>query len=194
MRGGKFAAVLTAARPIAAIRLKLIPSLAIDLLHIFFSIERAALGSLTVALLLLAGCQPDTPATTSAPETPPAAVAAPVVSPLETRVMAQHDSLMALTDRLFAFRQRLARVRAAAPAGPFAVRLDSATRATLRADDAMTDWMHAYQRPAATAAPDSAAAYFHRQLSALRLVDTLTHRALDSAAAVLRAAPQPSAK
>ena len=133
-------------------------------------------------------CQSAPSRTESAP--PP--VAADKTPSLEARVLARHDSLMMLTDQLFALRQRLAAGGAALPADPalrarFGPRLNSATRATRRADDAMMDWMHAYHRPAADTAPDSATAYFLRQLRVLGMVDTLTHRALDSATAVLRA-------
>lgn len=156
----------------------------------------AALRSAAVAaaLALATGCTADPPATNR-----PAAAAAPAhpsaTPTLEKRVLARHDSLMFLTDRLYGLRQRLIARRAALPpAAPLAARLDSATRATLLADDAMMDWMHTYRRPAATTPPDSAVAYYHRQLRLLAEVDRLTHRALDSAAVLLGPAPSPTAR
>ncbi len=141
-------------------------------------------------VVALTGCQAEPPVT--APPVPSAAV-----SPLETRVLARHDSLMVLTDRLFELRRRLQARRATLPASGAArnrlmARLDSATHATLRADDAMMDWMHAYHRPPQGTVPDSAVAYFTRQLRTLTTVRQLTTQALDSATAVLRPAPVPA--
>ena len=144
------------------------------------------------SVLIFAGCGPER--REAAPPLPggSAPTGSASSAPLETRVLARHDSLMALSGDLFVLRGRLTAGRGAAVAAraPHLVaRLDSATRATLRADDAMTDWMHAYHRPAPGTAPDSATAYYRRQLRVLATVDLLTHRALDSASAVLRALP-----
>lgn len=158
----------------------------------FFSLPGRLIAPVLLSLVGLGACQPE-PAIVAA-----GIGAASAISPLEARVLARHDSLMALTDRLFELRRRLGAGRGALSINAalrvrFAPRLDSATRATLRADDAMMDWMHAYHRPAAGTAPDSAATYFQRQLRVLAVVEALTHRALDSASAVLRALPPPAA-
>ncbi|HYE78878.1 MAG TPA: hypothetical protein VEI97_12910 [bacterium] len=137
--------------------------------------------------LLVSSCQPDlSPA--QPPASPPPARSANLF-PLEEQVLARHDSLMLATGRLFELRQKLNRFRPALqadsarhPARAAALRrLRTATRATLAADDAMTDWMHAYRRPASSSPPDSARAYFLRQQRALDHVDSLTRAAHDSA-------------
>ncbi len=138
----------------------------------------------------MVACQSDPAASGKAEATN--AAARPVASPLETRVLARHDSLMIITDRLFDLRRRLAARRAGllgTTSAGLIPRLDSATVATLRADNAMTDWMHDYRRPAAATSPDSAAVYFEQQLQLLDHVDLLTRRALDSATVVLGALP-----
>lgn len=102
--------------------------------------------------------------------------------------MARHDSLMLQTGELFTLRRRLSALRPAlTEKSAQQARLDAATSATQTADNAMTDWMHAYRRPAASVTPDSATAYYERQLRILDQVATLTQLAHDSASAVLRA-------
>ncbi|MBC7448446.1 MAG: hypothetical protein H7330_10340 [Hymenobacteraceae bacterium] len=142
-------------------------------------------------VMALASCQSESPAVGASSSLPTTTVT------LEARVLARHDSLMRFSDRLFDLRRRLTARRAELITDPVSririqSRLDSATRATLRADDAMMDWMHAYHRPAVGTMPDSITAYFTRQLRALAAVSSLTRHALDSGAAALRVLPAAS--
>lgn len=154
---------------------------------IYFFLGRLRLAAL-LGLVGLGACQPESkqqaaPGTASAP-------IRPAPSPLEQRVLARHDSLMLATGRLFDLRRKLnarrpALVADSATHQALLHRLDAATRATVTADDAMTDWMHAYHRPGADASPDSVVAYFRQQQLALDHITALTQAAHDSAQAIL---------
>lgn len=144
--------------------------------------------ALLLLLLALPGCNADQAPAESGTR-PAATVTRAAPSPLEQQVLARHDSLMLATGRLFDLRRKLTALRPGllADSGKNRAalrRLDAATRATLTADDAMTDWMHAYHRPVAGTAPDSVAAYFRRQQGALDQVAALTRAAHDSAQAI----------
>jgi hypothetical protein len=181
--GGKFAAGW-ALRPVEQVS-----GLILTTLQSCFFLRFAAISSICLTLLIASatGCHSDSPPTQAVTAPPPARPQVPA-SPLEQRVMARHDSLMRQTGELFTLRRRLSGIRPTLLNRTAQLaRLDDATAATQLADNAMTDWMHGYRRPASTTAPDSAARYYEQQLRILDQVADLTHRAHDSATAVVQA-------
>ncbi|MCR5889804.1 hypothetical protein LRS06_18920 [Hymenobacter sp. J193] len=106
------------------------------------------------------------------------------VTAAEQRVLASHDSLMARMDQLYSRRQQLQALPAADSAGAGARR-----RALLAAESAMMSWMHQYRKPADTMAPARQLTYFARQQQRIDSVGLLMNSSLDSAQALLPAAP-----
>lgn len=98
------------------------------------------------------------------------------------QLMARHDELMARMDELYQLRQQLGRLPDTATAG-------RRRRALLAADHAMMDWMHQFRKPADTLAHERAMTYYGRQQHRIDSVGVLMTHSIDSARAVLSAAP-----
>ncbi|MBW3130388.1 hypothetical protein [Hymenobacter profundi] len=108
----------------------------------------------------------------------------------EKAVLSKHDEAMAqTTGPVYELRQQLQQ-----QPGPDTARTGRQVRSLLRAEAAMTGWMHQYRRPADSTAHERKLQYYARQQHKIDSVAVLISSSLDSARQVLAAgaAPTPS--
>lgn len=121
---------------------------------------------LALAAAALAAC--------SSPNKPISENGAPSeVSAAEMKLLNQHDTLMAKTQKLYELKTKLSSSHTEA-AAPY-------IHGLLAADAAMMAWMHQYKAPDTTAAPATRLAYFQQQQQMLDAVGKQYTAALDSA-------------
>jgi hypothetical protein len=94
-------------------------------------------------------------------------------SAAEMKLLNQHDTLMAKTQKLYELKTKLSGYHTEA-AAPY-------IHGLLAADAAMMAWMHQYKAPDTTAAPATRLAYFQQQQQVLDAVGKQYTSALDSA-------------
>ena len=94
-------------------------------------------------------------------------------SAAQMALMDQHDSLMALTSKLYELKAKLSGYHSEAPA-PY-------IHGLLAADKAMMSWMHQYKAPDTTVSPATRLAYFQQQQQVLDAVQRQYKATIDSA-------------